>query len=445
MAQSAPGIEKNTILGPFFRVSPLQLDVATQYFAGPRTMDKGRIANSQSALQMTLTAHQEDLRDIINAFVRASPVAKNKVLDWFAYIMNVNHKRRAMQVDPKAVSSDGFMVNVAVVLDYLCEPFTDNTFSKVDRIDIDYFRRSPRLDIKEETKINADQAHSDAFYETKVGGDSNFISEVFFLCLAAHYYGSDAANAKLKTLDRDIKHFEKHIGMMETERLKFINQPDQLAYMDQMLAKYTKVLEDALSTKFAIQGLLLEKKMQSRSLQFMRCVTVWLLRVASQTPYVPGRQLKLPLPESQSEAYQCLPEYVLQIVVNNFKFVFRSLPDIVVSAVGEEMVTLCIAFLESSQYIKNPYIKASLVTLLYQGTWPIYHLKKGVLGDLLTNGDFANDYLLHAVMQFYTECESTFSNIGFYDKFNIRYEIFQIIKCVWTNDHYKNQLTRASE
>jgi ubiquitin conjugation factor E4 B len=444
MAQSAPGIEKNTILGPFFRISPLQPEVTTVYFAGPRTMDKGRIQTSQSALQMTLGAHQDDLRAIVNAFIRASPQARNKVLDWFAYIMNANHKRRAIQVDLKEVSSDGFMINVTVILDTLCEPFMDSTFSKVGRIDVNYFRRSPRLDIKEETKLNADQAQSDAFYATKLEGESNFITEIFFLTLAAHHYGSEAANAKLKNLDRDIKYYEKHIAMMEAERQKFLSRPDQLRMLDLALKRHTSVLEKSMALRFSIEGILLEHKMQSRSLQFMQYVTVWLLRVASQTEYTPGKQLQLPLPADQPEAFKCLPEYALQDVVDNFKFVFRHIPQIILSAAGEEMIALCITFLESSEYVRNPYLKSSLVTLLSHGTWPTYQNKKGVLGDLLTNTKFANDHLLHAVMKFYIECESTGAHTQFYDKFNIRFEIFQVIKCVWSNDVYRQQLVQSS-
>lgn len=444
MAQSAPGIEKNTILGPFFRISPLQPEVTTVYFGGPRTMDKGRIQTSQSALQMTLGAHQDDLRTIVNSFIRASPQARNKVLDWFAYIMNTNHKRRAIQVDPKEVSSDGFMINVTVILDTLCEPFMDSTFSKVGRIDVNYFRRNPRLNIKDETKLNADQAQSDAFYATKLEGESNFITEIFFLTLAAHHYGSEAANAKMKSLGKDIEYYEKHITVMEAERQKFLSRPDQLRMFDLALRRHTNVLEKSMALRFSIEGILLEHKMQSRSLQFMQYVTVWLLRVASQTEYTPGKQLRLPLPADQPEAFQCLPEYALQDVVDNFKFVFRHIPQIILSAAGDEMIALCITLLESSEYVKNPYLKSSLVTLLSHGTWPTHHNKKGVLGDLMTNTKFANDYLLHAVMKFYIECESTGAHTQFYDKFNIRFEIFQVIKCVWSNDVYRQQLVQSS-
>lgn len=444
MSQSAPGIEKHTILGPFFRISPLQTEVTKTYFAGPRSISREAVKNAQSALQITLTTHQLDLKDIVNAFVRASIDTRNKLLDWFAYIMNVNHKRRAIQVDPKEVASDGFMMNITVILDYLCEPFMDTTFSKIDRIDIGYFRRDPRVDIKEETKLNADQAQSDNFYSQKLDGSSNFISEVFFLTLAAHHYGSEATNAKLKNLDKDIKYYEKHIKKLEADRLKFINTPAQLAMFDIGLRRHTEVLEKSISLKYAIEGCLFDEKMQGRSLQFMRYVSVWLLRVASQTDYRPDQELKLPLPKEQPEAFQCLPEYALLDIVENFMFVFRYIPKVIMSAVGDELVALCVAFLESSEYVRNPYLKSKLVTLLFNGSWPIYHLSKGVLGDVMTNSNFSNKHLLHAVMKFYIECESTGAHTQFYDKFNIRYEIFQIIKCVWTNDFYKDQLGRQS-
>lgn len=71
------------------------------------------------------------------------------------------------------------------------------------------------------------------------------------------------------------------------------------------------------------------------------------------------------------------------------------------SAVGDEIITLCITFLRSSDYIKNPYLKSSLVTLLFSGTWQLYHLSKGVLGEALVGSSLANQHLLHSLMKFY--------------------------------------------
>ncbi|KYK56129.1 ubiquitin fusion degradation protein 2 [Drechmeria coniospora] len=485
MAQSAPGIERHTILGPFFRISPLQPEAIKSYFPGPRSLDRTRIANAQESLRIVLKAHQEDLFVIANAFIRAGPDTRSRTLNWFAYIMNVNHKRRAIQVDPREVSSDGFMLNVTSIMDRFCEPFMDSDFTKVDKIDVGYFKRQPRVDIKDETKLNADQATADKYYSEQEEGSSNFISEAFFLTLAAHHYGSEALNSQLKNLDREIRYLEKNIKAMEAERPKFANAPHQLRLFEETLKRHTNVLEKTIALKYAIEGALLDERMQSTSLRFMRYVAVWLLRLVTGSNYRPGKESqaikyvftfsripplltsrRLPLSMEGSEAFACLPEYALQNIVDNFKFIFRQvtpgfrvarvgcqitlltlhrwLPAILPSAVGEEMIALSITFLRSSDFIKNPYLKSSLVSLLFSGTWPLMHLKKGVLGDQLISLQFANDYLLHALMKFYIECESTGGN-AFYDKFNIRYEIFQVIKCVWVNDVYKEQLTRESK
>ncbi|KAI9170938.1 Ubiquitin conjugation factor E4 [Paramyrothecium foliicola] len=448
MAQSAPGIEKHTLLGPFFRLSPLQPEVVKSYFPGPRTLDKTRILNAQESLRMVLRTHQDDLFIIANAFIRAGPETRNRTLDWFAYIMNTNHKRRAMRVDPRTVASDGFMMNITTILDRFCEPFMDNDFSKVDKIDIRYFKRQPRIDIKDETKINADQTAADKFYAEKEEGESNFISEAFFLALAAHHYGSEASNSQLKNLDDEIKYLEKHIKLMEAERHKVANSPHQLRLFEETLRRHTNVLEKTIGLKYAIEGVLLDERMQGISLRFLRYVAVWLIRVATGSKYKPGlesQEIKLPLPAEQPAAFACLPEYALQNIMENFRFLFRFLPKILPSAVGEEMIALSITFLRSSEYIKNPGLKSLLVSLLYWGTWPFMHLKRGVLGDQLVSLSFANEHLLHALMKFYIECESTGANSQFYDKFHIRYEIFQVVKCVWGNDVYKQQLTKESK
>lgn len=443
--QIAVASETETILGPFFRISPLQAEVTKTYFAGARTIDTGRVKSSQSALQMTLKAHQSELVNITNALVRASHGARNSTLDWFAFIVNTNHKRRALQVKPTEVASDGFMVNVTAILDHLCEPFLDTTFSKIDKIDVDYLRRNPRVDMSDETKLNADQATSDAFYKNRVPGTSNFISEVFFLTLAAHHYGLGATNSKLKDLDKDIKYVEGLIGRIEDEMPKLQHDPIRLMQARTHHQQAISSVEKYIALKFAIEGVVLDESMQTLSLQFMKYVAVWLLRVASGTDYKPGKEFKLPLPAEEPEAFSCLPEYALQDVVENFKFVFRFLPQILISAIGDEITTLCITFLRSSEYIKNPYLKSSLVTLLFSGTWPIYHRTRGILGDLLIGTPFANEHLLHALMKFYIECEHSGVSSAFYDKFNIRYEIFQVIKCIWPNSVYKDKLSRESK
>ena len=235
---AASHLEVESLLGPYFQISPLQAAVTKSYFFEPKTMDPGRIRNSQSTLQLTLRTYQDDLFDIVNTLVRSSPEAKERVLDWFALTVNANHKRRAMRVDKTTVSSDGFMVNVNSVLDKLCEPFMDAQFSKMDRVEIDYLRKNPRVDIKDETKINSNQDESDAFYKDQIEGTNNFISECFFLTVASHYYGSEAARNMLKDMDRELKYMDKQIEQFETERHKYINNQMKLKMLENEMKKY---------------------------------------------------------------------------------------------------------------------------------------------------------------------------------------------------------------
>lgn len=293
MPQSAAGIEKHTILGPFFRISPLHPLTIRSYFPGARSLDRVRISNAQESLRIVLRAHQDDLFLIANAFIRAGPDTRGRTLNWFAYIMNMNHKRRAMQVNPLEVASDGFMLNVSAIMDRFCEPFMDSDFSKVDKIDVRYFKRKPRVNIKDETKLNADQATADKYYSEKVEGGSNFISEAFFLTLAAHHYGSESLNSQLKNLDRDIKYLEKHVKAMEAERPKLANSPHQLRLFEENLKRHTNVLDKTNALKYAIEGALLDERMQSTSLRFMRYVAVWLLRLATGSDYKPGQETQM--------------------------------------------------------------------------------------------------------------------------------------------------------
>ncbi|OAA55820.1 ubiquitin fusion degradation protein [Niveomyces insectorum RCEF 264] len=440
---AALGIESDTLLGPFFRLSPLQPEARSFYFSGN---DQAR-AGGRSSAQSELRNHQDILHTIAMAFARAGDGPRNRLLDWFAYAMNVNHKRRALQVNAKEVASDGFMMNLTAVLDRICEPFMEATFARMERIDVDYLRRHPRVDIHDETKLDADQAEADAYYAQPAAGESKFISEVFFLAMAAHHYGSGGVVQKYKDMDRQIKQMEDQLARFKEESNKLLaagaNSPLALRAAA-VVKQLTADIERHIVHKHALEAVLLDEQMQQRALMFMRYVSVWLLRVASGSDYTPGKALQLPLPAEKPPAFRCLPEYVLQNVVEHFKFLFRQVPRILPSAVGDEMVALCITFLESSEYIRNPYLKSSLVSLLFSGTWRMYHLMNGVLGDALSNSQFANRYLLHALMKFYIECESTGMHTQFYDKFNIRYEIFQVIKAVWPNDLYKRQLTQQS-
>lgn len=208
-----------------------------------------------------------------------------------------------------------------------------------------------------------------------------------------------------------------------------------------------KDAKDRLDTSHSIihatNAVLLDDLSQARSMQFMRYVIVWLLRLASGQN-IPKEKLLLPLPGQPPNVFKCLPQYFLEGIVANFKFITRNLPHIITTTQSEELITICITFLRNTEYIQSPYLKAGLVTILFHGVWPFGNNAKGVLGDVLNGSSFAHKNLLHALMKFYIEAESTGTHTQFYDKFNIRYEIFQVFKCIWTNPIYRENLGKEA-
>lgn len=94
---------------------------------------------------------------------------------------------------------------------------------QIDKIDIDYFRKNTRLDIGDETKLNADEDTAAGFYSNKAEGTNNFISEVFFLNVAAHHYGLGACEVTHDQLAKDIGDMEKHLEKIQAERQKWLN------------------------------------------------------------------------------------------------------------------------------------------------------------------------------------------------------------------------------
>jgi ubiquitin conjugation factor E4 B len=124
-------IERAMLLGPFFRISPLQPEASSQYFSNAKPKTDVNIRDATSALRMATRALQEQLAQIVTAFCKISDHVRSRVLSFFAKVINANKKRAAINVDHSSVASDAFMINISAVLNRLCEPFMDASFSKV--------------------------------------------------------------------------------------------------------------------------------------------------------------------------------------------------------------------------------------------------------------------------------------------------------------------------
>lgn len=132
LSDAAPrDLEQTMLMGPFFRISPVQVEVSKQYFSGAKSKSAAVLRDTTNALRMASKALQEELAQIVTALCKTSDQVRSRVLDFFAIVLNANKKRTAINVNHLTVASDAFMINVTAVLSRLCEPFMDSSFSKV--------------------------------------------------------------------------------------------------------------------------------------------------------------------------------------------------------------------------------------------------------------------------------------------------------------------------
>ncbi|KAK9466349.1 ubiquitin elongating factor core-domain-containing protein [Lipomyces arxii] len=441
---TAVTIELNTVLGPFFKISPVDSKVAGVYFSNPKERTASDIKSAISGLRTELGWIQDELSFIVDKIVRASTESRERMLQFLAKTVNLNHKRRALQIVPGTVSSDAFMLNVTAVLNRLCEPFVDATFSKLDKIDPLYYKKSDRIDIKEEVKLDADQQSFDKYIAERVDGTPNFISEVFFLNVASHYYGLGGAMHIQTQLANDIKDMEKHLQRLEEEQRNWINSP-QAAMLTNTVNRVRKQLDSAVAFQHTLNAPLQDRMSMSRSFAFLMTVATWLVRVVDPAHTHPQKHIKLPLTEPVPDTFRYLPEYFVENITGFVIYFSRHYPQMMFEQTHVELVTFAITFLRTSSYIKNPYSKAKIIEFLFYGTLSQPGHKNGFLGDTLITLPFAIEHLFHLLMSFYIEIESTGASSQFYDKFNIRYYISQIVKCIWEMPIFRDKLEQESK
>lgn len=215
---------------------------------------------------MTLTSVQTSLFNVFDRIVRSGAEPREAVLDFFAKSVALNTRRTAMRVDPRIVSSDGFMVNLQSILLGFAVPFLDSQYSKVrplsepltttpiedaaqiDKVDPLYFLRSNRIDIGEETRINASKEEADAFAkkETVPAGGStsflqraithrlatgtppNFITEIFFLTAACFRLGLLKVGRDFENINRRVNDYKKRLKEVERDT-SWVGGPQEAA------------------------------------------------------------------------------------------------------------------------------------------------------------------------------------------------------------------------
>ncbi|KAI5989101.1 ubiquitin elongating factor core-domain-containing protein [Pisolithus albus] len=433
---TAASIETLSMMGPLCRLGVFSREwpyIAKTYFSEPNNRSRSDIESSYASLRGTVKSLQSSLFSIFNTLVRASPEAKEAVLEYFATVVRLNVKRAGMQVEPDTVASDSFMINLHSVLLQFAEPFMDARYSKMNRIDPLYFAVSNRIDVKEETRIKAtsEEAAQWADEHRQGAGPPNFISEIFYLCNAMAHYGYLRTIQTYEDFGKHLDDLQRHHDMINGDR-SWVGTPFQArteATINQCKLEMAKIQAHQLA--FRVQ--LLEPDLVFRYIGFTNFVSTWLIRKVDPRESHPQPIVELPLPQEVPMSFRVLPEYILEDVIEYFLFVGK-----------EELVTFALTFLTSTWCIKNPFLKAKINEAVFYGVLPYGHERNGILSGLLNSHPIAVKHLIPAMTHFYIEVEQTGASSQFYDKFSAR-NIAYILKAVWNNPVHRDALNAEAK
>ncbi|KAF8579833.1 hypothetical protein K439DRAFT_1522775 [Ramaria rubella] len=437
-------LEHTSLMGPLLRLGVFNREwpqVAGTYFSDPLKRARQDVDSSNSSLRATLQSLQGALFQIFNSIVRASPSSREDVLAYFARAVNLNVKRGGLQVDFTTVASDAFMINLHAILLRFAEPFMDAKYSKLDRIDPEFYRRSQRLDVSDETRLKAtsDEATTWVQQATQPSTSApNFITEVFYLTAALNHYGPVRTIQEHDELGKELDQMQRHLDAINADTT-WQGTPGQ-ARVDAQIQAVKNEMAKLHQSIFAYQVQLADPGYMYRNIGFTNFLSIWLIRLVDPRKAHPSPGIELPLPQEIPTAFKMLPEYFVEDIVDYYLFLVSHQPQSLELSGKTELVDFALTFLSSTFYITNPYLKSKLVQIIFYGTIAYGRESLGLLGGTLNSHPLALKHLMSCLMSFYIEVESTGTHTQFYDKFGARH-IAHIWKTIWTNPVHREALS----
>ncbi|KAJ3382168.1 hypothetical protein HDU84_004581 [Entophlyctis sp. JEL0112] len=447
----------------------------------------GDVTSVMSNLRGLISTVQAGLYDLTMTLIKSGAESREAVLKFLAEAITLNVARGKMQVDRKTAGTDGFMFNVVKVCLRLCEPITDSAYSKIHLIEPFHFLRpNPRLpQPPSTTMMNSDDEQLAAqraqwLAQNSSTGPANFVTDVFVLTLGALHFGYMSSVRALLDVDKNITEAEREISRMRADRDSgaWAGSADG-ARREFMYKRYLMQTDIWIANRLVLTTSLLDKTTVDQVMRFYDLVMMWLIRVilvgsGKNVTGVDWAQLArgnysdfLPFPDDVPALFATLPEWIFEDVVEFYVFVARFKATLFENTMRDEFMLFSVAMLQSSGYIKNPHLKSKLVEvsvpifcislsanrsskILYYFTLPLYRMPSGEptgpqLDSVFSTHEAAKKFLVPGVMRFYVDAEFTGASSAFYDKFNIRYNISQILKNVWDDPSHRNAMIQESQ
>ncbi|CAA0820271.1 Probable ubiquitin conjugation factor E4 [Striga hermonthica] len=450
-------MEMTSILGQFFHVSALpdheifkcEPDIGQQCFSEASTRRPADLLSSFTTIKTVMNNLYDGLAEVLMCLLKNTNTREN-VLEYLSEVINRNASRAHLQVDLLSCASSGMFVNLSAVMLRLCEPFLDASLSKRDKIDPKYVFYGDRLEMRGLTALHASSEEISEWFGSNTAkvdaltntGDSHnrllqslgatssgsstnelpvlqsnqvsrssgktkypFICECFFMTARVLNLGLLKAFSDFKHLvQQDITRLEKEIELYSQEKLCYEAQ----------------ILRDG--------GIL------QRALSYYRLMVVWLVGLVGG--------FKMPLPPACPKEFASMPEHFVEDAMELLIFASR-IPRALDGVMLDDFMNFIIMFMASPEYIRNPYLRAKMVEVL--NCWMPRRSGSKTTETLFEGHHLSLEYLVRNLLKLYVDIEFTGSHTQFYDKFNIRHNIAELLEYLWQVPSHRNVWRRIAK
>ncbi|VVC87251.1 unnamed protein product [Leptidea sinapis] len=412
---TAPGreIARVSFLGPFFAMS---LFAEENPLFAERMFASGTDQSLAFALQREVEASRNTLHNICHNILLC-PEAREPFLLYFAALLQRNERRAQMQTDERSLAGDGFMLNVCSVLQLL------SVRIKMDRVYPLYtFQPGTWLNIRDETRLyftaqeaqdwldslNKDPSHT--------WPEAKFQTVCWFLTLHMHHVALIPA---LNTHQRRIRAFrdlQKVIEELVAAEPQWRNSMNAMRNRE-LLLRWKRQIKRLHRSKQCAETALLDPDLMRRGVQFYSSVCALLVKQLEAAARAPRDQ-----PSSSDHAFRATPEWYVEDIAEFMLFAVQYVPQIVAYSIEDPIITWLLSAICHSHLIKNPYLVAKIVEVLFVINLSLPMKLKNVYEKFMDH-PMSQTALPSALMKFYTDIETTGQSTEFYDKFTIRFHI----------------------
>ncbi|KAM3965710.1 LOW QUALITY PROTEIN: ubiquitination factor E4B [Aphomia sociella] len=435
---TAPGRElaRVSFLGPFFAISLFAEEnpVAERLFAtgsGDRSL--------AFALQREVEASRNTLHNICHNILLC-PDAREPLLNYFAALLQRNERRAQLQTDERSLAGDGFMLNVCSVLQLL------SVRIKMERVFPLYaFQAGSWASVRDDTRLYFTAQEAQQWLDS-LNNDPNhkwpeakFQTICWFLTLHMHHVALVPA---LHTHQRRIRAFrdlQKVIEELVAAEPQWRNSLSA-SRNKELLRRWRRQIKRLHRSKQCAETALLDSELMRRSVQFYSSACALLVRqleAARLAAASPGTS------SPASDAFRALPEWYVEDIAEFMLFAVQYVPQIVADYIEDPIITWLLSAICYSHLIKNPYLVAKIVEVLFVINLSV-PLKMKNIYEKFMDHPMSQTALPSALMKFYTDIETTGQSTEFYDKFTIRFHISIILKGMWDRPIHKQAIVKES-